>query len=373
MKIACRPPPMSSDQTTHGTVGLAGLSVPAATLGSSAFAVATLFIVQAFSAETLAAHGPKFLPPLRSRISVSPAVPAPTACQWKPPSAAASATPLAAKIRSLFARPIPLLSSSYQTVHGTVSLGPVKAMSGATLLRVGSMLSVGSPVLDDFSAPFASRLMPVCCQQNPFTGVPPAGVTPAQVVAPAIPRETKISNLPAASVAAPSFSFQTTHGTGLLPAIVAPPATDGSSAVRSVWMFSDGICELAVRSWPDGSQRFEVELNRLAKMFVVVPPARLSFGSYHDTHGVALLGPAKSIAGSSATFVGSMFSDAGKPCVTHFPPLNDRTKICWLAPAFCSNVAHGTRAEPATRLPPTTSEMPASCAGSIPFAGSLLT
>ena len=40
---------------------------------------------------------------------------------------------------------MPLAPSSYHTVHGTVSLGPVKAMSGTSLFRVGSMFSVGSP------------------------------------------------------------------------------------------------------------------------------------------------------------------------------------------------------------------------------------
>ena len=35
-------------------------------------------------------------------------------------------------------------------------------------------------------------------------------------------------------------SYHATHGTGSLPATVAPPATEGFSAVRFVLMFSDG-------------------------------------------------------------------------------------------------------------------------------------
>ena len=60
-KIACRPP-TSSDQTTHGTVGVPGVSVPVATRGSSAPAVGFLLREQASSAATDAAHGPKPVP-----------------------------------------------------------------------------------------------------------------------------------------------------------------------------------------------------------------------------------------------------------------------------------------------------------------------
>ena len=266
---------------------------------------------------------------------------------------------------------MPLAFSSYHTVHGTVSLGPVNAMSGTSLFRVGSMLSVGSPAAD-VSDVALSRLMPVCWKQKLFTGVPLPGVTPAQVAAPEMPRDTKIWNLAAPSVVAPSCSRHTTHGSGLLPATAAPPATEGSSAVRFVWMFSDGTCALPARSAPDGSHRFDAESKRLAKMFVRLP-ARWLLGSYQATHGTLRPAPAKSMAGSSACFVGSMLSDAGEPCVTQAPFLNARTKICCASPVFCSNVAHGTRSPPAARLPPTTSEMPASWCGSMPFAGSLLT
>ena len=44
---------------------------------------------------------------------------------------------------------------------------------------------------------------------------------------------------------------------------------------------------------------------------------KASLGSYQVTHGTVRPAPAKSMEGASASFVGSMLSDAGKPCVTH--------------------------------------------------------
>src|SRR5262245_55684480 len=96
------------------------------------------------------------------------------------------------------------------------------------------------------------------------------------------------------------------HGTGSFPATVAPPATEGFSAVRSVWMLSDGTP--AARSWPDGSHLLAAALKRLAKMFVAFPSCEL--GSYHDTHGTVRPAPAKSIDGASASWSCSMLSDA---------------------------------------------------------------
>ena len=70
--------------------------------------------------------------------------------------------PLAANTISLFWRPlIDVLSFSYHTTHGTLSLAPVNAMSGSTPLRVGSTLRLGS------TRPGPTRGMPVCCQQKP--------------------------------------------------------------------------------------------------------------------------------------------------------------------------------------------------------------
>src|SRR5262249_20125512 len=218
------------------------------------------------------------------------------------------------------------------------------------------------------------RWSPTCCQQKPFTLLPPAGLKPAQaapVIACLTPFDTKICDGAASSVAPPSFSFHTTHGTGSLPATVAPPATDGSSAVRSVWMLSDGIRPPAVRSCPERSHTLAAALKRLAKMFVGEPKA--SLGSYHATQGTVRPVPAKSIDGASASFVGSMLSDAGNPCVTQAPFLNARTKICCALPTFCSNVAHGTSSLPAVTAPPVTSETPASWLGSIELAGSSFT
>src|SRR5438034_3994055 len=161
------------------------------------------------------------------------------------------------------------------------------------------------------------------------------------------------------------------QGTGSFPATVAPPATEGFSAVRFVWMLSDGIPAPSARSGPDGSHRFAPALKRLAKIFVGSP--KWTFGSYQATQGTVRPAPAKSIDGASASTVGSMLSDAGEPCVTHAPFLKARTKICWESPIFCSNVAQGTWTLPATTVPPATSTRPASCFGSMEFAASSLT
>src|SRR6185436_15241684 len=278
-------------------------------------------------------------------------------------------TALAAKTCSVPRRPMPDAFCSYQTTHGTVSLLPVKAKSGSMPSRVGSMLRVGSPVADEAGVAGFRRLMPVCCQQNVLTLVPPPGALAEQSVC-LIPREAKIWFSAASSVAAPSFSCQATHGTGSLPATAAPPTSAGFSAVRSVWMFSDVTTWPGARSWPSGTHTFAVALNRLAKMFVF-PPGRFEFGSYHAVHGTLRPVPAKSIEGASASWFAWMLSDW--PWVTQRPFLKARTKICCEGPVFCSNAAHGTFGAPGTREPPTTSDTPASWLGSMPTAGSSLT
>src|SRR5436309_3674981 len=269
---------------------------------------------------------------------------------------------------------IPVGSSSYQTTQATVSSLPVKAMSGSTPERVGSTLSVGSPLSSDVGELGSSRSRPTCCQQKPFSLFSPAGNVPTGQAAPAVaclrPFTTKICRS-VVSLATPSFSSHATHGTGSAPATAAPPATDGFSAVRSVWMLSDGRWLPPERSCPEGSQRFAPALKRLAKMFVGGPNA--AFGSYQATHGTVRPAPAKSIDGASASAVGSMLSDAGKPWVTQAPFLKARTKICWLSRLFCSKVAHGTWTLPAVTAPPATSETPASWFGSIALARSLFT
>src|SRR5262245_25745285 len=367
---------MSSSHTTQGTVAPPGVSEPAATRGFSASLPATLFSEQASSAACDSAQGPKpCVAPEVSSTCLSPAVPLPTACQWKPPSAAASETIFAAKTCWLVRSPErPVGPSSYQTAQATVSFAPVNAMSGASPSRVGSMFRVGSPDADGLGDDGSSRRSPTCCQQNPFTLLPPAGVKPVQA-APVIgcftAFETKILECAASSVAAPSFSFQTTQGTGSFPATVAPPATEGSSAVRSVWMLRDGMRLPPARSCPEGSHTLAPALKRLAKMFVGEPKA--SFGSYHATQGTVRPVPAKSIDGDSASLLGSMLSDAGNPWVTQAPFLKARTKISCALPTFCSNVAHGTSSFPAVTAPPVTSETPASWPGSIELAGSAFT
>src|SRR5881409_258157 len=135
-------------------------------------------------------------------------------------------------------------------------------------------------------------------------------------------------------------------------------------------MLRDGMW-LGPLPWPEGSQTLAAALNRLAKMFVGHPKA--ARGSYQATHGTVRPAPAKSIDGASASAVESMLRDAGKPWVTQVPFLKARTKICWLSPLFCSNVAHGTGTLPAVTAPPATSETPASWFGSIPLARSSFT
>src|SRR5438093_7849420 len=118
-------------------------------------------------------------------------------------------------------------------------------------------------------------------------------------------------------------------------------------------MLRDGMW-LGPLPWPEGSQTLAAALNRLAKMLVGHP--RAATGSYQATHGTVRPAPAKSIDGASASAVGSMLSDAGKPWVTQAPFLKARTKICWLSRLFCSKVAHGTLTLPAVRVTPGTSE-----------------
>src|SRR5438093_5683879 len=248
-------------------------------------------------------------------------------------------------------------------------------MSGSTPERVGSMLRVGSP-LSSGSGPLGfSRSSPTCCQQNPFTSTPPTGFVPTGHAVPGTACftafATKICRSVVPSFGTPSFSSQVTQGTGSLPATAEPPATDGCSAVRTVWMLSEGRWS-GPRPGPEVSQPFAAALKRLAKMFVGQPAAAL--GSYHATQGTVRPAPAKSIDGASASSVGSMLSDAGDPCVTQAPFLNARTKICCSPSAtFCSNVAHGTGTLPAVTAPPATSETPASWFGSIALARSLFT
>src|SRR3989441_10716396 len=171
---------------------------------------------------------------------------------------------------------IPVGSSSYQTTQATVSSLPVKAMSGSTPERVGSTLSVGSPLSSDVGESGSSRSRPTCCQQKPFSLFPPAGFVPSGQAAPAVAClrafATKICRS-VVSLATPSFSSHVTHGTGSAPATAAPPATDGFSALRSGWMLSDGRWPPPERSCPEGSQRFAAALKRLAKMLVGPPNA----------------------------------------------------------------------------------------------------
>jgi hypothetical protein len=75
------------------------------------------------------------------------------------------------------------------------------------------------------------------------------------------------------------------HGTGSFPAAVALPATEGFSAVRFVWMLSDGTCAPSARSWPDGSHWrgvLPVAQGHTARRAWTVPAA----GRQHDVPGL---------------------------------------------------------------------------------------
>ena len=169
----------------------------------------------------------------------------------------------------------------------------------------------------------------------------------------------------------PSFSSHVIHGTGSAPATAAPPATEGCSAVRTVMDVEgrDVARALALAGGePDVGRRVETAGEDVRR------PPEAALGSYHATHGTVRPAPAKSIDGASASWVGSMLSDAGDPWVTQAPFLNARTKMCCSPGAtFCSNVAHGTWTLPAMTAPPVTSETPASWLGSIASARSSFT
>src|SRR5947209_5462220 len=130
--MACEPPPMSSDQVIQGVVAVFGTSVPAATRGSSASCATFLFSEHFSSPVVSTAQGPKPCVPDVSSGKDAPAVPLPTATQWKTPEPGAVWTALAANTISFECRPIVLPSCSYHTTQGTVSFGPVNASSGST-------------------------------------------------------------------------------------------------------------------------------------------------------------------------------------------------------------------------------------------------
>jgi hypothetical protein len=318
--------------------------VPPATRGSSASAFVLAFNEHCASVVADAAHVPNLVGvPVVSR---TPWAPLPTATQCMPPSAEASATPLAANTISLdcswLGAVVPVASFSYQTTHGTESCAPVKAMSGSTPLRVGSMFSVGSAL------PAGNRSIPVCCQQKPPRGalaVPP-GVTPKQLVEPGpMGRSTKIWSGWIAPTSCVDVSCHVIQGPGFVgsgaaagvPAL--PPATDGFSASWAVWMLSEGTGTLLApplpRPCPANTHLFWVASNRLAKTLLApnVPPTVFS---YHVAHGTVRPAPAKSMAGASPFWPWSKFSEplGGAPLelpptvpfprVVQAPPANER-------------------------------------------------
>src|SRR6185436_7450950 len=184
-KMPLWPLRMSSAQAIHGVVAPPGVSVPAAMRGSSAPASGSALSDASPSAVAFSAAPPNLLLPELSSVAERRL---PTTTQWNLPPP--SLTALAANTMSLLWSPLILLSStSYQVTHGTVSLGPVNAMSGSMPLRVGSTLSVGSSPGSSASA--FRRPLPTCCQQKLLTLVPPPGWLSEQSVC-LIARETKI-------------------------------------------------------------------------------------------------------------------------------------------------------------------------------------
>ena len=124
------------------------------------------------------------------------------------------------------------------------------------------------------------------------------------------------------------------------------------------------------RSWPSGSQRSAPRR---------VEAAREDLGSATE-RGVGLIpgDPRDCAARAGEVDRRCLGLDPGADVERRAlrdplaPFLNARTKICWELPTVCSNVAHGTRAAPASE-PPAMSERPAFWVGSMPAVGSLLT
>ncbi len=292
-------------------------------------------------------------------------MPRPSTTQRKPPIAVGSATPFAANTSEFVRRPSALAPSSYQTTHGTVSFGPVNAMSGSRPSRVGSMFRLASTGVAGVNELGETRAAPTSCQQKPPITAPPAGSVPAAHAGVAVltARETKIWFLPPPG---PSFSCQAIHGTGGFPAVVAPPATAGFSASRSVLMLMLGAP--APRSWPATIQRFAAASKCEATICVSEPIG--ASGSYHAVHGTVRPGPAKSMLGASASAVGSTFSEAGEPFVTQRVPSKARTKISCPRAVRFSNAAQGAGRAPATSAPPTMSLSPAPRPAAMPRPGS---
>src|SRR5262249_30781109 len=177
------------------------------------------FSEHASSAAVDAAHAPKPLAPVVSRMFVWPVVPLPTAFHEKPPSAAGVWTIPAAETCSLLWRPKPLFFFSLHRGHAAVSLAPVTASPGSTPLRLGSTLSVGSPVVDE--PPFlARRSSPTCCQQKLLTLLFADGLKPvhgAFGAACLTPLETKIWSWLPEPFTLPSCSSHATPATGSAP------------------------------------------------------------------------------------------------------------------------------------------------------------
>ena len=273
----------------------------------------------------------------RSRICVLPAVPFPTACQWKPPApAVVSATPLRREHHVVVVQAEPLAFSSYHTSTHRVA--------GAGERDVGHPRCCGwdrCSASDRRGGRERRRAQPLdagLLEQKLFTGAPLPGVTPAQVAAPECPVTRRSGTWPPRR-----WSRRRSRAIPPTAADCCPP----QQRRRRPRALGRAVCvdvqrrhmALPARSSAGRSHRFAAELKRLAKMFVGcrTPLARLIPGD----HGTLRPAP-----GSRRRFFGLLSgrgrATPGSPASPSAPFLNARTKICCAPPIFCSKVAHGT-------------------------------
>ena len=254
-----------------------GVSVPAATRGSSASTVASLLSEHARSWAALVGAGAEEVArrSCRARWSARP-------CRCRPrPSGSrrrrrASGTALAANTSSF----VDAVEARVLLVPDDPRHGVGRAREGVVGLdrvagRVDAQRRIAAlPRMRRSSGSARSR--PTCSQQKPLTltsAVRACRRTASPAAGCLTARETKIWFVPARGAVE------------LLPGhpghrVVArdgrlPPATAGFSASRLVLMLSDGSEWPGARSWPDGSQTFAAAEKRLAKICFVAAEIRV--------------------------------------------------------------------------------------------------
>ena len=234
-------PPTISSQVTHGTVGLAGFIVPAATRGSSASLVGSAFSEHACSASQRSRR--RCWPRVEHALGVVA-----DRRQLKPPSTVPSAVSCRAprpwpRTPSRCRRSLPAPSSGRVLLvpddprHGVVRAGERDVRLDAVARGVDVQRRIARRGARRPPAGSRSRRSP---GRRPWASATPAGVTPSQFAMPGPSGlETKIWFLSAPGAFA-SVSCQVTHGPGFVGSTAEPPATEGFSASWPVWMFSDG-------------------------------------------------------------------------------------------------------------------------------------